>query len=547
MEPARCDGKTCGTSYKNCGNKKLCIHNNLEILYPKISKQWNYELNKGTPRDYLPGSCVKAWWVCENVNCGCKTWQTNIQSRTRTSKDTGCYCCSGCFCPHNNLTTTHPKMLDEWDYTRNDKLPSEYTYGSHAIVFWKCLNSNCGCHNYEMVIKDKIFRESECPFCSRYGQRPCKHYNAEICIPNLSEEWDYVKNINPPSHYLPSSNVEVFLICTKNKSHQWKTNIQNRKRGRVNCPDCKNIERQNYNLLTEFSVVCKEWDYDVNDFLPESYAPHSNKYAWWSCKNNNLHKWKTRIGHRTKDNPTGCPFCNSSRLSDEHNLAVYNSELSSEWDYNKNDTVPSAHTPYSGDKVWWKCKKNLEHSWESTIANRSYGNNCPKCSTHGYSKMQIEWLNYVSEQEHINIIHAENGGEYHVQNVGKVDGYCKENNTVYEFHGDFYHGNPIKYNSSDINPKTYKSYGELYDKTLKRNELIISKSYKLVTMWEYEFLKLRKQIKIINEQKLRTINYNNLELNPIRKIKLRIIEKTNVNVEVKQIKHPKLIIINSTK
>jgi hypothetical protein len=600
METDPCDGKTCGTSYKKYPNgKHICIHNNLEILYPKISEQWNYELNKGVPKDYLPGSSTQVWWKCQNIECGCKTWSSYISSRT--SKDTGCYCCSGRFCPHNNLTTTHPKMLDEWDYTKNDKLPSEYTYGSHASVFWKCLKSDCGCHNYEMVIKDKILRESECPFCSRYGQRPCKHYNAEICIPSLALEWDYNKNLNLPSDYLPCSNVEVFLICTKNKSHQWKTSIHNRNKGIVNCRDCKIIERENYNLLTEFPLVCKEWDYDVNDFLPQSYAPHSNKYVWWSCKNNTLHKWKTSIYHRTKDNPTGCPFCNSSRLSDEYNLAVYNPELCSEWDYEKNDTNPKEHTPYSGDKVWWKCKKNPEHSWETTINHRSNGtgcpfcnssmpsdeynlyvcniqlssewdydkNNtfpsdytpyssekvwwkckknpdhswkttiysrnkkidptgCPKCCTNGYSKLQIEWLNYVSEQEHINIIHAENGGEYHIQNIGKVDGYCKENNTVYEFHGDFYHGNPIKYNSSDINPKTYKSYGELYDKTLKRDEMIISKDYKLVTMWEYEFLKLRKQInkdiKDLNKTKLQIVKEPiKIEIKPIKKLRLRLI------------------------
>jgi hypothetical protein len=260
-----------------------------------------------------------------------------------------------------------------------------------------------------------------------------------------------------------------------------------------------------------------------------------------------LHKWKTRIGNRTKDKPTGCPFCAHKISSNEYNLLAYNSELCSEWDYEKNETIPSEHTPYSGDKVWWKCKKNPDHSWESTIAKRSYGNGCNKCKNHGYSKMQIEWLNHVSEQEHINIIHAENGGEYYIQDVGKVDGYCKETNTVYEFHGDFFHGNPIKYNSSDINPKTYKSYGELYDKTLKRDELIILKWYKLITMWEYEFLKLRKQInrevKTVNKTESLIIK-NNIQTIPINKIKLQII--TNP-IEIKSIKKLRLIIIDDSK
>merc|ERR1712147_236665 len=56
-----------------------------------------------------------------------------------------------------------------------------------------------------------------------------------------------------------------------------------------------------------------------------------------------------------------------------------------------------------------------------------------------YSQQSIQWLNYMSKSENINIQHAENGGEYRINNF-KVDGYDRANNTVYEFHGCFWHG-----------------------------------------------------------------------------------------------------------
>ena len=63
--------------------------------------------------------------------------------------------------------------------------------------------------------------------------------------------------------------------------------------------------------------------------------------------------------------------------------------------------------------------------------------------TDNFSKMSIMWLNYVSNG--VNIQHAPNGDEKELT-VGdktyKVDGFCEETNTVYEFCGCFWLGCP---------------------------------------------------------------------------------------------------------
>ena len=48
--------------------------------------------------------------------------------------------------------------------------------------------------------------------------------------------------------------------------------------------------------------------------------------------------------------------------------------------------------------------------------------------------------------KNISIQHAENGGEYRINNY-KVDGYDEANNTVYEFHGCHWHGHPCHLNA----------------------------------------------------------------------------------------------------
>jgi hypothetical protein len=69
----------------------------------------------------------------------------------------------------------------------------------------------------------------------------------------------------------------------------------------------------------------------------------------------------------------------------------------------------------------------------------------------------------------------------------RADGYCLETNTIYEFHGDYWHGNPLIYAPEEINEVSGKSMGELYQKTIERENLIQSLGFNLVVMWETEY------------------------------------------------------------
>ena len=70
-----------------------------------------------------------------------------------------------------------------------------------------------------------------------------------------------------------------------------------------------------------------------------------------------------------------------------------------------------------------------------------------------------------------------------------MDGYCDENNTAYEFHGDVYHGNPKKYEEDDnCHPFDKKiTAGELYQKNMEKEEHIKSTGLNLVVMWESDW------------------------------------------------------------
>lgn len=123
------------------------------------------------------------------------------------------------------------------------------------------------------------------------------------------------------------------------------------------------------------------------------------------------------------------------------------------------------------------------------------GNGCQKCCLGRFSKIAIEWLDNIMKKENIFIQHAGNIGEKEIIiNNKKIrfDGFCEENNTVFEFYGDLWHGNPNIYDKNDINPLNKKTYGELYDYTIERENLIKNNSYNLVTIWENEYYKNKK-------------------------------------------------------
>jgi G:T-mismatch repair DNA endonuclease (very short patch repair protein) len=80
--------------------------------------------------------------------------------------------------------------------------------------------------------------------------------------------------------------------------------------------------------------------------------------------------------------------------------------------------------------------------------------------------------------------------QWHTENKRlKSDGYDPDTNTIYEFHGDYWHGNPNIFAAEIYNESTDCIMGELYRRTKLREEEILNLGYNLVVMWESDWLK----------------------------------------------------------
>jgi hypothetical protein len=123
----------------------------------------------------------------------------------------------------------------------------------------------------------------------------------------------------------------------------------------------------------------------------------------------------------------------------------------------------------------------------------SGGVGCLLCSYRvGWSIKCARWLSSIMVRDGIDIVCINEDGigfEYVVPGTNyRADGYCKETNTIYEFYGDYWHGNPHVFEYSDWNEVKGCSMGYLYEKTKAREEEILALGYKLVVMWESDYL-----------------------------------------------------------
>jgi very-short-patch-repair endonuclease len=205
----------------------------------------------------------------------------------------------------------------------------------------------------------------------------------DYLFPKISEEWHPTLN-EPvlPEFFSPGSNKKVWWICSKDKKHQWETQINHRCLKNSGCPICSNKKIIESNSLSSLNPeLAKEWHPTKNGKLtPNDVGVGSNKKIWWKCNKGEDHEWKTSVTHRS-DRGNGCPICNNKKIILSNSLAVLNPELANEWHPEKNGAL----TPFdvgigSNKSAWWKCPKGDDHVWKAIIVSRQRGSGCPICS-----------------------------------------------------------------------------------------------------------------------------------------------------------------------
>ena len=210
------------------------------------------------------------------------------------------------------------------------------------------------------------------------------------------------------------------------------------------CNICKK-DRKNYLRIQKFKdksnlIHNNYYKYDrvinlknLKDMI-EIYCPKHKKY------------FKNMACNHLKG--SGCNLCNNEkkRISQCYSKKIF---------INKANNVHNNFFRYNSiDYINSKTHINIECPIHGFFKQLPYvhlqGQKCPKCSNNKCSNMQIEWLKLKSIVDNTFIQHKMNKGEYLIdfkynnnkkERLKPVDGYSEQLNKIYEFHGDFWHGN----------------------------------------------------------------------------------------------------------
>ena len=175
--PAGVGHRNKGEGCPKCADKQRTLSKHKRIIqekgsfadnYPHLLKEWDYEKNIGLDPNMIPPHCGKeVWWICST--CG-HSWPATMDKR---ANGRGCEQCAKqkralsqqkrAVLKKGAFAVTHPHLIEDWDYSKNNGTPNDYSAGSHYRANWKC--HYCG---YEWP--SPIFKRTgghKCPKCHK--------------------------------------------------------------------------------------------------------------------------------------------------------------------------------------------------------------------------------------------------------------------------------------------------------------------------------------------------------------------------------------------
>lgn len=238
---------------------------------------------------------------------------------------------------------------------------------------------------------------------------------------------------------------------------------------------------------------------DNEEFKERGNKKHNNiydyslvEYTGWSnpvkiiCSIHGVFE-QAPASHLAARNSGKCPTCareqHGSGLKGTLEIFIKKAQTKHENIYDYSEVIYVA----SNKKVAIICK---EHGvfWMTPNAHLM-GSGCKKCITQ-VSKGETQWLNSLgipNDPDHRQVTIKIAKDKWFL-----VDGLDPENKIIYEFNGDWYHGNPNRYNPNDSNTLMKKTYGELYERTINKQKLLEEVGYKVVSIWESDWKKQKK-------------------------------------------------------
>lgn len=361
----------------------------------------------------------------------------------------------------DNFNLVHNNRYDysKVDY-KNSKTKIEVICPEHGSFFPTPIrhNKGSGCRKCKDIERGKKLRLS---------------YESFINKVNLKHNYKYdYTNTN-----FKTTRDIVLIVCPEHG--QFKINANNHLKGQ-GCQKCSIIK------------VSDDLKFTKNQYVEKAINVHGNHYDYSKTKYNG-YKNSIIVKCRKHDNEFtilpgnhmkgdgGCRKCLSINISNRTRISLQDFINKSNLKHNNKYDYSKVKYGKSGkDKVIIICPNHGEFHQKPCI--HIQGSGCQKC-THRISKGEQKWLEKFKNPDILKqqLIKT----KYNKTLI--VDGYDPHTNTVYQYHGCFWHGCPKCFDPKGINVISKIKNKTLYEKTLQNNKTIVDSGYKLVFIWEHEF------------------------------------------------------------
>jgi len=179
--------------------------NDLASRYPELAAEWSDKNAPIKADEVFPKSRENVWWKCRV--CGYE-WKAVIDSRVKGSS---CPVCADRAVSEgiNDLASTDPGILREWDYERNYQVkPTVISRYSLRPVWWKCRRG----HRWRAKIADRTVDGEPCHICRKDFEREFP----DLLLRYYAEKAGYEVIVNeeeilgiPLTNYFPEKNAVI--------------------------------------------------------------------------------------------------------------------------------------------------------------------------------------------------------------------------------------------------------------------------------------------------------------------------------------------------
>lgn len=174
-----------------------------------------------------------------------------------------------------------------------------------------------------------------------------------------------------------------------------------------------------------FAVLCQDaaldWDFCLNELLPNQVSPSSRDEYWFQC-GQCYEIYEHSLSARK--NGARCPFCSGHRVSKNNNLAMTDPHIAADWDLDTNFKYCNEVTRGCGSDAQWICKIGLEHTYVRKVTTRTSSNQsgCP-CQDKTYKQKigKHEYFVKIASEVHNN---KYSYPEEYIKSKVKINIYC---------------------------------------------------------------------------------------------------------------------------